>query len=232
MAAETANSLGVTSFGIEPVPQAEPAPVPRKLSREARRTQLIEATIDVLAERGFARTTLTDVANRAGLSHGLVNFHFQSKELLLTETLGHLADEYRENWVQALDAAEKTPQHQLNAMIRADFEPKIIRAAKLAAWISLWGEAQSRPMYQQRCGANDAAYITRKEAICDELMALGNYRGDPVRVARVLRVTSEGVWIDMATSGNPCSAEEGLRTVFCAAAAFFPNHFDDNGLLG
>jgi hypothetical protein len=36
----------------------------------------------------------------------------------------------------------------------------------------------------------------------------------------------------MATSGNPCSAEEGLRTVFCAAAAFFPDHFDDNGLLG
>ena len=55
-------------------------PLPRKLSREARRAQLIEATIKVVAERGYARATLTEVASRAGLSHGLVNFHFQSKE--------------------------------------------------------------------------------------------------------------------------------------------------------
>ena len=77
-------------------PKAEP--VPRKLSREARRNQLIEATIEALATRGYARTTLTEVAKIAGLSHGLVNFHFQTKEKLLAETLQFLADEYRENW--------------------------------------------------------------------------------------------------------------------------------------
>ena len=53
---------------------------PRKLSREARRSQLIEATIETLAARGYARTTLTEVAKQAGLSHGLVNFHFETKE--------------------------------------------------------------------------------------------------------------------------------------------------------
>lgn len=51
-------------------------PPRRKLSRDARREQLIAATIEVLAKRGYARTTLTEVANQAGLSHGLVNFHF------------------------------------------------------------------------------------------------------------------------------------------------------------
>ena len=61
-------------------------PIPRKLSRETRKAQLIDATIEVIAVRGYARTTLTDVANRAGLSHGLVNFHFQTKEKLLAET--------------------------------------------------------------------------------------------------------------------------------------------------
>ena len=39
-----------------------PAKPPRKLSREARREQLIEATIAVLAVRGYARATLTEVA--------------------------------------------------------------------------------------------------------------------------------------------------------------------------
>ena len=40
--------------------------VPRKASREARRVQLIEATIQVVGQRGYSRTTLTDVARTAG----------------------------------------------------------------------------------------------------------------------------------------------------------------------
>ena len=43
---------------------------PRTMSREQRRTQLIEATISTLAARGYSRTTLTEVARTAGLSHG------------------------------------------------------------------------------------------------------------------------------------------------------------------
>lgn len=59
----------------------------RKASKETRRQQLIEATIDSLAKRGYAETTLADVADGAGLSRGIVNFHFESKENLLIATL-------------------------------------------------------------------------------------------------------------------------------------------------
>ena len=65
------------------------------MSREERRKQLFEATLNTIAECGFSRTTLTEVARRAGLSHGLVLFHFETKEKLLTETLDYLSDEYR-----------------------------------------------------------------------------------------------------------------------------------------
>ena len=46
---------------------------PRKASRDVRRRQLIEATIDVLAARGYASLTIGDVARRAGLSMGIIN---------------------------------------------------------------------------------------------------------------------------------------------------------------
>ncbi len=211
---------------------ASKQPLPRKLSREARRAQLIEATIKVVAERGYARATLTEVASRAGLSHGLVNFHFQSKELLLTETLAYLADEYRENWARALAAAGDDPARQLDALIRADFTPEICAPERLSAWCSFWGEAQCRPLYQEKCGSNDAAYIARLEGIVAALMAQGGYLGCVVRTARVIRVTNEGVWMDMMTQSAPYSVDEGLRTVFCAAAAVFPQHFSDEGLKG
>lgn len=214
------------------MPVKAPPPLPRKLSREARRAQLIEATISVVAARGYARATLTEVASRAGLSHGLVNFHFQSKELLLTETLAYLADEYRDNWARALAAAGDDPARQLDALIRADFTPEICAPERLSAWCSFWGEAQCRPLYQEKCGSNDAAYIARLEGIVAALMAEGGYGGDVARMARVIRVTNEGVWMDLMTQSEPYAPEEGMRTVFCAAAAIFPRHFSDEGLRG
>lgn len=198
---------------------------PRKLPRDARRAQLIEATIAVLAVRGYARTTLSEVARQAGLSHGLVNFHFETKEKLLAETLLVLAEEYRENWTGALAAAGENPAAQLDALLRADFTDGICTPERLAAWCSFWGEAQSRPLYQERCGSNDEHYNRTMEKIVARLMAEGGYRGDPARVARVLRVTVEGTWLDLMTINQPYSREEALASVMVCAAAFFPDHF-------
>lgn len=212
-------------------PPADQPHVPRKLSREARRAQLIDATIETIAVRGYARTTLTDVANQAGLSHGLVNFHFQTKEKLLSETLLWLAEEYRVNWTEALANAGPGPARRLDAVLRADFNPSVCTDAKLSAWCAFWGEAQCRPLYQEQCGSNDEAYLHVLETLCVELKAEGGYQYDPVRAARVIRVTTEGVWLDLMTMNTPYSRHEALSTVHSCAAAFFPQHFSDHGLL-
>lgn len=196
---------------------------PRKLSREARRVQLIEATIAVLAIKGYARVTMSDVAQQAGLSHGLVNFHFQSKELLLSETLTYLSEEYVQNWRQALAEAEQTPAAQLEALIRADFRPELCTPQRLAAWCAFWGEAQSRPLYQEKCGSNNAEYVEKIEGLCAALLV---GKGNPARVARAIRVTTEGLWMDLVTQTEPYSLPEALQTALACATAFFPQHFN------
>jgi AcrR family transcriptional regulator len=211
------------------VPELVEKREPRKLSRNARKTQLIEATIGVLARQGYSRTTLTAVAKEAGLSHGLVNFHFTSKEKLLEETLQYLSEEYRQNWTAALSASPERPATQLDAMIRADFNPAICTPARLSAWCGFWGEAQTRPMYQAECASNDEAYKRTLEDICTRLVAEGGYDVDPLLAARAIRVTSEGVWLDVMTSTEPFRNDDGLATVLACARAFFPRHFDRSG---
>jgi hypothetical protein len=49
--------------------------------------------------------------------------------------------------------------------------------------------------------------------------------GDPARVARVLRVTVEGVWLDLMAMRTPYDREEALATVMECARAFFPGRF-------
>jgi AcrR family transcriptional regulator len=210
---------------------AKPDAPPRKMSRETRRQQLIEATIETLALRGYASTTLTEVARTAGLSHGLVNFHFETKEKLLSETLLYLSEEYRLNWQTYLQAAGPTPAAQLHALLRADLDPAICRPSRLSAWLAFWGEAQGRPMYQARAGANDETYNTQMEDICARLMAEGGYRGSPIRIARIIRLTTEGVWLDMITMRTPYDVAESQSTIYTCAASFFPQHFGPDGLL-
>ena len=200
------------------------------MSREARRAQLVASTIRTLAARGYSRTTLTDVARAAGLSHGLVLFHFETKEKLLSETLTFLAEEYRQNWQSALGAAGQDPAEQLDAILSADFAPAICTPDRLAAWCSFWGEAQSRPLYQEACGKKDDAYNRQLESICQRLSDVGNYGRDARHVARILRTTIEGTWLDMMTMETPYGPEEALITVRTCAGLCFPDHFSSQGL--
>lgn len=92
--------------------KTELAGTPRSLSKQARRKQLIEATIKCIADKGLSGTTMADVTQQAGLSLGIVNLHFQSKEKLLIETMRYISDEYTNGLTkifndQSLDTEQK-----------------------------------------------------------------------------------------------------------------------------
>ncbi len=190
-----------------------------------RRTQLIEATISVIAAHGYAATTLAAVARQAGVSHGMVNFHFTSKQILLTETLDYLAGEYRQNWTRALDAAGPGAADRLRALIVADFEPALCTADRLSAWCAFWGEAQSKPMYQAKCGANDAAYGALIVDLCRAVIEDGGYDLRAEVVARALRCLSEGLWLEMMTAPTTAALDAGKAAALATVGAFFPRHF-------
>lgn len=211
--------------------EQRPSPPPRKLPRDERRLQLIEATITTIARHGYARTTMSEVARVADLSHGLVNFHFSTKENLLIETLLYMAEEYRQNWTAALANAGASAAEKILAMLLADFDPRIFTPDRLLAWCAFWGEAQSRPIYQENCGSNDEIYNDQLEALCVQMNADHGYAGDPARISRVLRVTIEGVWLDMMTLREPYDLTEAQATVLTCVAAFYPRHFTPAGLL-
>ncbi len=80
----------------EPVAANAPAHPnkPRRRTQEERRAEtrnaLIEATIGLLAEGGYANATTTRIARRAGVSLGAMQHHFGSKDELLMETFDQL----------------------------------------------------------------------------------------------------------------------------------------------
>lgn len=51
-----------------------------ELIKDERREQILSAALRAFARRGFAATKISDIVERAGMSHGLVYHYFKSKE--------------------------------------------------------------------------------------------------------------------------------------------------------
>ncbi|MBS1905081.1 MAG: TetR/AcrR family transcriptional regulator [Actinobacteria bacterium] len=54
-----------------------------RLARERSRESLLQAAIDVFAERGIDGATIAEITRRAGVAQGLVNYYFGGKEQLV-----------------------------------------------------------------------------------------------------------------------------------------------------
>ena len=60
----------------------------------AARRRLLDAATELIAEQGIAATSVAQIGARAGMSRGAVNFHFVSKDALLTA----VAEEVTSDW--------------------------------------------------------------------------------------------------------------------------------------
>lgn len=201
----------------------------RRASKDVRRQQLIDATISVLARKGYSALTVADVAKSAGLSAGIVNFHFESKDKLLAASLQFLTDEYRRNWKTALESAGKDPAQRLRSLLLSDFDISIYTSDKLAAWIAFWGEVQGRPIYDKIYSAQEDERIATSLALVKTIIAEGKYRHNAIFATRALESLCEGLWLGVVTGSSritlAVSAADARQAVDAALVAFFPKHF-------
>ncbi len=200
----------------------------RRESREVRREQLIRATIGTIAAKGFSATTLADVSVAAGLSRGIVNFHFESKEKLFLETLQFMCDEYAAHWRSALAAAGPDPAARIEALVMCDLDEAVCSDRMIATWFAFWSEAATRPDYRALCWSHDEGYLAAIEAVCGELRDAGGQGFDPARIGALVYAMQEGLWLRMMVGGAG-ARDEAREVARAALASLFPTHFDANG---
>ena len=200
--------------------------MPRDALKEARRVQLMEATIDCIAARGFADLTLADVAKTAGLSVGIVNFYFKSKDQLLIETLRHLVDDYINQTNASIRTAGASAIAQVEAMIESDFHRTVANRKKVTVWYAFWGETRWRPEFLKICQQLSDSFHAETREIFARLIAEGGYKGvDPDIVARGFDAMIDGLWLDMLINPKAVDRDSAKRVVRAYLGGFFPNEF-------
>jgi len=205
---------------------AKVTPSKRTASKEARRLQLIQATIRSIAKHGLSDTTIATVSREAQLSQGIVNLHFQSKERLLFETLKFVADEYRDTWERALAQAGPSLAERLEALLSVDYDKSVFDRDKIALWFAYWSETKSRPTYRKLCAERDQGYDTVLSELVAAIIEEGEYGPlDSAIIANGLAAMTEGLWLDLLVNPKDMNRDKALRISRTYLACLFPKHF-------
>lgn len=198
----------------------------RTAPRDVRRKQLIMAAIDSISKRGFSDTTLRHVTEKAKLSHGVVNYHFDSKEALYDATLGYLAQEHFDLWTKYRKNAGADPARQLAGILRADFDKKICSHKKLAVWFAFWGQAKYRPNYLKIHNRYDNQRHDEILRICTQLIEDGGYEElNPMRATRLVEAITDGQWLNLMLYPSETDGETAYQDSLHALCLLFPSHF-------
>ncbi|HTY27917.1 MAG TPA: TetR/AcrR family transcriptional regulator [Mycobacterium sp.] len=119
---------------------ADPAPATE--NNEARRVQMLRAAAELVCERGFSETRISDVAKRAGVSSALVIYYFGTRDRLLVDALRHSEESFYEAAEQMLaDVPSLRDRLSLLILWTCVPEGKNEIPGAWGLWFDLWSQA-------------------------------------------------------------------------------------------
>jgi betaine-aldehyde dehydrogenase len=178
---------------------------------EARRRQLIEVTIDSLAEVGYVGSTLAQIAQRADVSPGLVAHYFGDKDGLFEATFRTLARRIAERVRERLKLV-RTPRGRVQAVIDTNLAPEEFDQRTGTAWLAFWGQVlhvkglkRVQTVYQRRMLSN-LRHALKRLLPPDEARSL----------AAMIAAMIDGVWLRAALSRWEEADSESARALLTA----------------
>lgn len=117
---------------------------PKQDRSRATRQRLLEAAVSCLAEHGWAGSTVTVVAERAGVSRGAAQHHFPTREDLFTAAVEYVAEE-RSTALRALFPGGAADDRRAVISALVDLYTGPLFRAALHLWVAASNEDQLRP---------------------------------------------------------------------------------------
>ena len=199
---------------------------------QKRRTQMLEAAMEVIAERGLCEARIADVAERAGLSPALVVYYFGSKEKLLTEALTYAEDLFYIEAFRELTGIEGASARLVH-LIELACPPGGRRETDeyWALWVELW----SRSLRSGEAARKREALDRRWRNTIAEFVVEGQRAGefgscDASRFATYLSALMDGLALQVSLRDSEVSS--GWMREMCLNAAAQRLGFDLEGVVG
>lgn len=172
---------------------------------DSRRASLIEATAQVLGERGPAGASVRTICARAGVSAGLLRHYFDGIDALFAETYRATGARVTVALADAVHAAGPEPRARLLAYVAASFRDPIADPRLLGTWIAFWALAKANAAM---AGLHAQLYQEYRHGLEVLLADCGMAEGE-VRLAAIgLTALVDGLWLELCLAPEALSAEE------------------------
>ena len=152
---------------------------------EVRREEILAATVELIDANGLAQTRVKDVAAELGISAGLVFYHFDTKDALLTEAFRHAV---RQDLVRLehILARYRDPLERLGRILSV-YGPQG-GAPGWRVWIDAWALAQREPTIRRVLRHLDDEWAAGLQRTIEDGVAAGQFRC-PDPAASVMRIS-------------------------------------------
>jgi AcrR family transcriptional regulator len=191
-----------------------------------RRAEILDASVGVVLERGFAGTRIADVADALGISSGLVHYHFDSKDELLAETLRHAADADIDRLEKAV-AELDDPVRRLDRVL-SEYLPETKKDQSWVIWVDAWGHAIRSDRLRTILKELDLAWSGALESVLHDGVTAGVFTcADPAGTARRLSAMLDGLGLDVILHGGPSRKrlQQDARIAAAAEVGLSPTDF-------
>ena len=108
-----------------------------------RHQEILDAAARVITDRGLAETRISDIAQEAGVSPGLILYYFDSKDRLLAEALTYANDQFylrMSREIRRLGSARDRLSRLVDLSVPG-YLPEYGRLDEWALWIEVWVRA-------------------------------------------------------------------------------------------
>ncbi len=179
-----------------------------KVGMEAiRKRALVDAAIAAIHSAGSLNVTISDIAQRAGVSQGLAHHYFGSKNDLLIAVMRHLLANFGLEAANRLKAAE-TSRERVSAIISASLGDEQFTPETVAVWLAFYVQAQASPDVQNLLNL----YARRLNS--NLVHALRPLAGDnAARIATGIAALIDGLYIREALGTASIHAVDGKSLV-------------------
>jgi AcrR family transcriptional regulator len=192
----------------------------RREGEERRRQDLIEATLDCVAEQGLQGATVRAIALRAGVTAGLIRHYFPSKEELLQAAYATIVGRMTEQAKAALAMDGMGPRQRLAAFVKANLEPPVVDARVFSLWAGFIGRANSDTTLAMAHREGYLGFRDEIEALVTALLAAeGRVAGKAELRSHAIAINAviDGLWIEGCLAGEMFErgelADIGIATV-------------------
>jgi AcrR family transcriptional regulator len=167
----------------------------RREAEDKRRQALVEATLALVAEGGARNATVRAIAQRAGVTAGLIRHYFQGKDQLVTAAYRHLMDRMTDESAAVLNAAPRDPFARLTAFVAAALKPPVVDPEALILWATFLQEVHRDPAIK---ATHAQTYLGSRDMLQSLIAALPGARDDTSlrRLAIACNAVIDGLWME------------------------------------